>query len=46
MDQIWAVLLLLVVAVPIFLLLRWLATKRAIEQARRRRERERTDDPS
>lgn len=42
MDQIWAVVLLLVVAVPLFLLMRWLATRRAIETARRRRERDRS----
>lgn len=42
MDDIWTILLLLAVAVPIFLLMRWLATRRAIAQAqRRRRERRR-----
>lgn len=40
MDTVWPILVMIAVAVPVFLLLRWIATKRAIEQARRRREAE------
>jgi hypothetical protein len=40
MDNVWPILVMIAVAVPVFLLLRWIATKRAIEQARRRREAE------
>lgn len=43
MGDIWIILVMVVVAIPVFLLLRWSATRRAVEQARRRRERERTD---
>lgn len=38
MDDIWAVLLIVAVAVPVFLLVRWLAARRAVEQAKRRRD--------
>lgn len=43
MENVWPILLMVVVAVPVFLLLRWSATRRAIEQARRRRDQERSD---
>lgn len=38
MNDIWAVVLMVAVAVPVFLLVRWMATKRAVKQARRRRD--------
>ena len=38
MDDIWTILIIVAVAVPVFLLLRWLAVRRAVAQARRRRE--------
>ncbi|WP_158288638.1 hypothetical protein [Ornithinimicrobium flavum] len=41
MDNVWPILIMIAVAVPVFLLLRWIATKRAVEKARRRRDRER-----
>lgn len=37
MDDIWTIVLIAAVAIPVFLLLRWLAMRRAIAQARRRR---------
>ncbi|SOC53599.1 hypothetical protein [Ornithinimicrobium cerasi] len=37
MDNIWTIVLMVAVAIPVFLLLRWLATRRAVDQARRRR---------
>ena len=37
MDNIWAVVLVLAIAVPVFLLVRWLAARRGVELARRRR---------
>lgn len=40
-NDVWPILLVLLVAVPVFLLLRWLATRRAVEQAQRRREQDR-----
>lgn len=38
MDDIWTIVVIVVVAVPVFLLVRWLATRRAVERARRRRD--------
>ena len=38
MNDIWTVVLVVAVAVPVFLLLRWLAVRRAITQARRRQD--------
>ncbi|WP_272950546.1 hypothetical protein [Ornithinimicrobium pratense] len=37
MDNLWTVVAMLLIGVPLFLGLRYLATKRAIDQARRRR---------
>ncbi|WP_272914053.1 hypothetical protein [Ornithinimicrobium cerasi] len=36
MDNIWTIVLMVAAAIPVFLLLRWLATRRAVDQARRR----------
>ncbi|MFK5634049.1 MULTISPECIES: hypothetical protein [unclassified Ornithinimicrobium] len=36
MDDIWTILLIAAVAIPVFLLLRWLAVRRAVAQVRRR----------
>ncbi|GGK60594.1 hypothetical protein [Ornithinimicrobium pekingense] len=38
MNDLWTVVLLVAVAIPVFLLLRWLAVRRAVSQTRRRRE--------
>lgn len=37
MPEIWTIVLVVAVAVPVFLLLRWLAVRRAITQAEKRR---------
>lgn len=36
-DSLWTIVIMVLIGVPLFLGLRYLATKRAIEQARRRR---------
>lgn len=36
MDNLWTIVVMLLIAVPVFLGLRYLATRRAITQARRR----------
>lgn len=38
MGEFWTILLIVAVAVPVFLLLRWMAAKRALAQAQRMRE--------
>ena len=40
MDNLWTVVVMVLVAVPLFLGLRYLAARRAIGQARRRRQEE------
>lgn len=42
MDDIWTILIMIAVAVPVFLLVRWLAARRAVSLAQRRR---RSDGP-
>lgn len=37
MDNVWTIVVMLLVGVPLFLGLRYLATKRAIDRARRQR---------
>ncbi len=37
MPEIWTIVLVVAVAVPVFLLLRWLAVRRAIAQAEKRK---------
>lgn len=38
MDNLWTILVMLLVGVPLFLGLRYLAARRAVDRARRRRE--------
>ncbi|MFK5689202.1 hypothetical protein ACI3EY_06005 [Ornithinimicrobium sp. LYQ92] len=38
MDELWTLLLVVAVAIPMFLLVRWLAARRAVAAARRRRD--------
>ncbi len=38
MNDIWTIVLIAAVAVAVFLLLRWMAARRAVAQAQRRRE--------
>lgn len=38
MPEMWTVVLVVAVAVPVFLLLRWLAVRRAIAQAEKKRQ--------
>lgn len=38
MDNTWTIVVIVAVALPLFLLLRWLTVRRAITQARRRRD--------
>ena len=37
-GEVWTILLIVAVAIPVFLLLRWMAAKRALAQAQRMRE--------
>ena len=40
MDEIWAIVLIVVVAAAVFLLVRWTAARRAVGLARRRQDRQ------